>query len=95
MDRERLRRLERKVDRLAWLARLQTALLVLIAVVYLMDISSTLLVTVLVVLPLMIVFHRSLPVWGRRLGSLWGILQRQEPKSHVGASRHASPGEFD
>jgi hypothetical protein len=93
MDRERLRRLERKVDRLAWLARLQTALLVLIAVVYVLDISSTLILTLLVIVPLVIVFHRSLPAWGRRLGWLWGLLQRQEPETRVGASRHSSSGD--
>jgi hypothetical protein len=95
MDRERLRRLERKVDQLTWLVRLQTVLLALIAVVYLLKISSVLLLILLVVVPLLILFNRSLPQWGRRLGSIWGWWQRPKAEPHVGASQRRSAGEYD
>jgi hypothetical protein len=93
MDQERLRRLERKVDNLAWMMRLQTALLALIAVVYLLQISRFLFMILLIVIPLLIIFRRTLPYWGRKLGSLWVYGQRQGTK--VSEPRQHSAREFD
>ena len=65
----RLRRLERKVNHLMWMMRLQTALLGLVVIAYLLQMSTRLFLILLVVVPLLVLFRRSLPHWARKLGS--------------------------
>jgi hypothetical protein len=92
-NQDRLRRLERKVDNLVWMVRLQTALLAGIAVVYLLKLSSTLFLFLLIAVPVLVIFRRSIPQWGRRLGSLWATPHR--PGEQVGAPGQHSASEWD
>ncbi len=70
-DQNRLQRLERKVDNLTWLLSLQTMLLSALAVAYLLQLSGYLFLVMVVTIPVLIVFRRSLQACGRRLGTLW------------------------
>jgi hypothetical protein len=77
---ERFRRLERKVDNLTWLIRVQTALLALLSIAYLLQISRYLLLFFLIAVPTLFIFRRSLPQAARYVGMLWGLWERRRVK---------------
>ena len=79
-DPERMRRLERKVDNLTWMLGLQTALLAVFAFSWILQISRYLVLVFLIAVPTLVVFRRSLPTWGRRIGLLRGLWDRRRVK---------------
>ena len=84
-EQDQLRRLERKVDTLTWVLGVQTVLLFVGSLGFLLRASGYLLMMVLVAGALLIVFRRYVPQWRSKLSQLWGLVDRRRVK--VGNSR--------
>jgi hypothetical protein len=76
----RLARLERKIDTLTWIVGVQSVLLGVVTISYLLQLTRHLILFLLFLVPFLVIFRRHLPQWFRRLGQLWAAVDRRRIK---------------
>lgn len=85
-DPSRLRQLEQKVDNLTWMVGIQTVLLSFLALVYVLKFSRYVIFFLLIAIPLLYVFRRSLPQLTKLISAWWFRRERGQVEARQGPS---------